>query len=132
MDCIPPGSSVHGDSPGKNTEVGCHTLIQEIFPTQGWNPGLSHCRQILYRLSQEEAQYWSGLLCPPSGNLPDPRIEPVSLRFPALAGRFFTTSTTWDIWARIAPPTYNIFPKDCYWLVSSGCMWSHRSITARN
>ena len=33
MDCSPPGSSVHGDSPGKNTEVGFHALLQGIFPT---------------------------------------------------------------------------------------------------
>ena len=37
MDYSPPGSSVHGDSPGKNTGVGCHALLQEIFPTQGSN-----------------------------------------------------------------------------------------------
>ena len=36
----PPGSTVHGDSPGKNTEVGCHALLQGIFPTQGSIPGL--------------------------------------------------------------------------------------------
>ena len=53
MDCSPPGSSVHGDSPGKNTGVGCHALLQEIFPTQGSNPGLLHCRQILYQLSHQ-------------------------------------------------------------------------------
>ena len=35
MDYSPPGSSVHGDFPGKNTEVGCHALLQGIFPTQG-------------------------------------------------------------------------------------------------
>ena len=34
MDCSLPGSSVHGDSPGKNTGVGCHALFQGIFPTQ--------------------------------------------------------------------------------------------------
>ena len=51
--CSPPGSSVHGDSPGKNTGVGCHALLQGIFPTQGSNPGLSHCRQILYQLSHQ-------------------------------------------------------------------------------
>jgi len=56
MDCSPPGSSVHGDSPGKNTGVGSHSLIQGILPTQGLNPE--------------------------------------SLISPALAGRFFTTSTT--------------------------------------
>ena len=37
MDCIPPGSSLHGDSPGKNTGVGCHALLQGIFLTQGSN-----------------------------------------------------------------------------------------------
>ena len=35
MGCSPPGSSVHRDSPGKNTAVGCHALLQGIFPTQG-------------------------------------------------------------------------------------------------
>ena len=45
--CSPPGSSVHRDSPGKNTGV-CHqALLQRSFPTQGSNPGLPHCRQIL-------------------------------------------------------------------------------------
>ena len=34
MDCSPPGSSIHGDSPGKNSRVGCHALLQGIFPTQ--------------------------------------------------------------------------------------------------
>ena len=51
MDCSPSGSSVHGDSPGKNTGVGCHSLLQGIFPPQGWNSGLLHYRQILYHLS---------------------------------------------------------------------------------
>ena len=40
MNCCPPGSSVHEDSPGKNTGVGCHALLQGIFPTQGSNPCL--------------------------------------------------------------------------------------------
>ena len=48
MDCSPPGSSVHGDSPGKSTGVVCQALLQGIFPTQGSNPGLPPCRQILY------------------------------------------------------------------------------------
>ena len=38
---------------------------------------------------------WSGLPCPPPGDLPDPGIEPASLGSLALAGRFFTPSTTW-------------------------------------
>ena len=40
MDCRSPGSSVHGDSPGRNTEVGCHALLKGIFSTQGANPCL--------------------------------------------------------------------------------------------
>ena len=51
MDCSLPGSSVHGDSPGKNAGVGCHALLQGIFPTQGSNPGLLHYRRILCHLS---------------------------------------------------------------------------------
>ena len=53
MRCSPPGSSVHGDSPGKNTGLGCHALLQGSFPTQGQNPGLLHCRRILHQLSQQ-------------------------------------------------------------------------------
>ena len=53
IDYSPPGSSVHGDSPGKNTGVGCHALLQGIFPTQGSNPGLPPCRQILYFLRHQ-------------------------------------------------------------------------------
>ena len=41
MDCSLPGSSVHGDSPGKNG-VGCCALLQGIFPAQGSNPCLLH------------------------------------------------------------------------------------------
>ena len=40
MNCSLPGSSVHGDSPGKNTRMGCHSLLQGIVPTQGSNPCL--------------------------------------------------------------------------------------------
>ena len=47
MDCSPPGSSVHGIFPGKNTRVGCHFLLQGIFLTQGSKPGLLHSRQTL-------------------------------------------------------------------------------------
>ena len=51
MDCSLPGTCVHGDSPDKNTGVGCHAFPQGIFPTQGLNPGLPHCRQILHQLN---------------------------------------------------------------------------------
>ena len=41
------------NSPGQNTGVGSHFLLQGIFPTQGWNSGLPHCRWILYQLSHQ-------------------------------------------------------------------------------
>ena len=53
MDCSPLGSSVFGDSPGKNTGVSCPALLQGFFPTPGSNPGLPHCRWILYCLSHQ-------------------------------------------------------------------------------
>ena len=53
MDCIPPGFSVHGDSPGNHTGMGCHALFQGIFPTQGLSPGLPHWMWILYHLNHQ-------------------------------------------------------------------------------
>ena len=41
------------DSPGKNTGVDCHSLLQGVFPTQGRSLGLPHYRQILYHLSNQ-------------------------------------------------------------------------------
>ena len=149
------------DSPGRNTGVGCHTLLQGIFLTQGSNLcllcllhwqvdslPLSHVESpmpilyilylssvylytsysaitlnhyiysTLYMLSRSvvssslrphglyvahqapvsmgfsRQEYWSRLPLPSPGNLPDPGIKPVSLMSPALASRFFITSTT--------------------------------------
>ena len=53
MNCSLPGSSCPWDSPGKNTGMGCHFLLQGIFQTQESNPGLLHCRQMIYQLSYE-------------------------------------------------------------------------------
>ena len=52
-------------------------------------------------------EYWSGLPCPPPGDLPDtsdPGTEPMSLMSPALAGGFFTTSATWEAQSVISLP----------------------------
>ena len=74
MDCSPPGSSIHGDSPGKNSRVGCHVLLQEIFPTQGSNTGLPRCGWILYYLShQRSPRMLSGQ--PSAGNLPTQELN---------------------------------------------------------
>ena len=49
-------------------------------------------------------EYWSGLPCPPPGDLTDSGIEPESFKSPALAGKFFTSGTTWE--AQIQDNTY--------------------------
>ena len=84
--------------PGKSTGVGCHFLLQRIFPTQESNQGLPHCRQTLYRLSHKGSpyrihsknqkdppsmgfsrqEYCSGLQFPSPGDLPDTGIGPRS------------------------------------------------------
>ena len=47
------------DSLDKNVGVGCHSLLWGIFPTQGFTPGLLHCRQIFYHLSHQELYQWN-------------------------------------------------------------------------
>ena len=76
------------NSLGQNTEVGSLSLLQGIFPTQGLNPGLLHCRQILYQLSHKGSPRMLEWVAYPSPvDLPNPGIEPgVSY----IAGGFFT------------------------------------------
>ena len=52
--------------------------------------------QALLSMGFSRQEYWSGLPCPPAGDLPDPEIEPTSLMSPSLAGVFFITSATWE------------------------------------
>ena len=52
IDCSLPGSSVHGIFQARVLEYSSF-LLQSIFPTQGWKPGLPHCRQTLYHLSHQ-------------------------------------------------------------------------------
>ena len=75
MDCSPSGSFVHGDSPGKNTVVGCHFLLQGIFQTQGSNPGLLHCRQFLYCLSHQGNTWRRNSQLNPLKSLPASRLD---------------------------------------------------------
>ena len=60
MDCSP------WKSPGQNTGVGSVSLLQGIFPTQGLNPGLPHCRRILYQLSHKASPVHSKCATPES------------------------------------------------------------------
>ena len=50
-------------SPGKNTRVGCHSLLHGIFMTQGSNLGLLHCRKVLYCLNHQGSLKAARLLC---------------------------------------------------------------------
>ena len=57
---------------------------------------MTAAHQALLSMGFSKEDCWSGLLCLPPGDLPDPGIEPVSLIPPALVGGFFTTSATWE------------------------------------
>ena len=85
---------------GQNTGEGSHSLLQGIFLTQEWNPGLLHCRWILYCLSHQGSLLLLFLLCwvlvatcriftcSIQGLVPWPEMEP---RSPALGARILTT-----------------------------------------
>ena len=68
--------------------VVCVLIHVRLFVT----PWTTACQAPL-SIEFSRQEYWSGLPCPPPGDLPDPGIEPVS---PALAGGFFATSATWE------------------------------------
>ena len=70
--------------------LSCFRNVQLIVIPQT----IDHQAPLSLGFSRQE--YWSGLPCPPPGDLPNPGTEPVTLMSPALAGRFFTTSTTWE------------------------------------
>ena len=86
MDCSPPGSSVHGESPGKNIGVGCPALLQGIFPTQGSNRGLPNCRRIHYHQESPRILEWAAY--PFSKGTSRPRNQ---AGVTCIAGRVFTS-----------------------------------------
>ena len=61
INCSPSVSSVHGNYSDKNTGVGCPALLQGIFPTQKSNPGLLHCRWILYCVNHQRSPFNSSV-----------------------------------------------------------------------
>ena len=70
--------------------LSCFSRVQ-LFATP-W----AVARQPPLSLGFSRQEYWSGLPCLPPGDLPDPGIQPASVMSPALAGGFFTTTTTWE------------------------------------
>ena len=80
------------NSSGQDTGVGSHPLLQGIFPTQGSNPGLLHCRQIRYQLShQGSPRILEWVAYPFSSGSSWPRNQ---TRLSCIAGRFFTSRAT--------------------------------------
>ena len=77
MNCSPPGSSVPWNFPGRNIGVGCHFLLQGIFPTQALNLHLLcllHCRRVLYQVRIQNCEVLAAqsclMLCEPMGCSP--------------------------------------------------------------
>ena len=75
----------------KVTMCVCMLSRLKLFVTP-WT--ITHQAPLSMEISRQE--YWSGLPCPPPGDLPDPMIEPTSLTS-TLAGGFFTTSSAWEV-----------------------------------
>ena len=85
----PPGLHSPWNSAGQNTAVGSRSLLQGIFPTEGSNPGLLHCRQILYHLShQVSPRVLDWIAYPFSSRSSRPRSQ---TGFSCFAGGFFTS-----------------------------------------
>ena len=92
MDYSPPGSSVHGNSPGKNTGVGCHALLQWIFPSQGIKPKCPALEADSFCLShQGSPRILECLAYPFSRGSSWPRSR---IGFSCIAGGFFTSWAT--------------------------------------
>ena len=86
------GESPKGDTEtDRKTEVFVAQLCPTLFNSMDHSPP-----QAPLSMGFSRQKHWSGLPSPFLGELPDPGIEPVSPASPALAGRFFTTSTTWE------------------------------------
>ena len=77
------------------TSVMC-VLFKPLSHVQFFAIHWAAARQTPLSMEFSRQKYWSGLLCPPPGHLPNPGMETASLKSPALAGRFFTTSATWE------------------------------------
>ena len=98
MDYSPPGSSVHGNSPGKNTGVGCHALLQWIFPSQGIKPKCPALEADSFCLShQGSPRILEWVTIPSPGDLPNPGIKPgpPALQVDSLSAELPEKAMTW-------------------------------------
>ena len=126
MDCSSPRLRCPWNSPGKNTGVGSCSLLQRIFPTQGLNPGLLHCRQILYYLSHQGSPR---IAYPFSKGTCWPRKQ---TRVSCIAGRFFTSGAIREAHDFLAQENkichcFYFYPSVCHEVMGSGggVQWAH-------
>ena len=99
MNCSRAGSSVHGNSLEKNTGVGCSAHLQGTFPTQGLNPGLLHCRWILYHLSHPgNSRILEWVAYPFSEESLEKNLQRNWTGVSCTAGRFFKSWVTSEAW----------------------------------
>ena len=75
---------------------GCVRVLRRFSCVRLFETPWTVAHQAPLSMGFSRQEYWSGLPCPPPGDLPDPGIKPASLTSPALAGRFFTTRATWE------------------------------------
>ena len=93
----PHGPHSPWNSPGQNTGMGSLSLLQGIFPTQGSNPGLLHCRQILYQLNHKGSPKVLGWVAYPFSRRSSPPRNQTGVS--CIAGRFFTSWAMCQSWA---------------------------------
>ena len=114
------------DSPGQNTGVGSHSLLQGIFPIQGLTPDLPHCRWILYQLSyQGSPRILEWVAYPFSSRSSQPRNW---TRVSSIAGGFFTSGTTREslsvrVYSTQNPELDRLESESCSVVYDS--LWSH-------
>ena len=155
MDCCPPGSSLHGIFQARILErVAMPSSRGSSWPRDqtwvswvsciSWRILLPLLLLLLSRFSRVRlyATPWtvahqaplstgSGVPCPSSDDLPGRRIEPESFTFPALAGRFFTTSTTWEVkkgqkvGGSLTPGKLCSFPEIVGIIIPLISLWNH-------
>ena len=114
-------TSLYREKFWKRTSPICLTVINELWDSNvhmlsrvrffatPWTVAL----QAPLSMGFSRREYWAGLPFPFPGDLPHPGIELTCLKSPALAGRFFTTGTTWDlglIWCKRLLNTHKLFP----------------------
>ena len=134
MDYKQPGSFVHRDSPGKNTGMGCHALLQGIFPTQGLNPGLLHCRWIIYQLNHKgsprilkwviyhfssgflQPRNWTGVSCIAGGFLTVWATREAIILLCVHTSYLFMSDSLRSPWTvALQAPLSKEFPRQEYW-----------------